>query len=146
MNPQQILAILRARYRIALGLLFLTMTIALPVIYFLPKQYNATTALVIDVRSPDPISAMFRPSNMATQEDIIKSDRVAQRVIKVLGLQDNQAAQDQWREATGGQGRFDVWLAGLLQSRLTPTPPPRASNILTTQKTPAHPPLSPPAV
>jgi len=108
MGPQQILAILRARYKIALGLLLLTLAIALPVIHFLPKQYTATTSLVIDVRSPDPISAMFRPGNMATQEDIIKSDRVAQRVIKVLGLQDNQAAQQQWQQATGGQGRFDV--------------------------------------
>src|SRR5260221_13877997 len=133
MNPKQILAILRARYKIALGLLFLTLAIALPVIYFLPKQYSASTALVIDVRSPDPISAMFRPSNMATQEDIIKSDRVAQRVIKVLGLQDNQAAQDQWREATGGQGRFDGWLAGLLHSRMTVTPPRPDSNTLTMQ-------------
>src|SRR5258706_23128 len=139
MNPKQNLGFLRARYKIALWLLFLTLAIALPVIYFLPKQYSASTALVIDVRSPDPISAMFRPSNMATQEDIIKSDRVAQRVIKVLGLQDNQAAQNQWREATDGQGRFDVWLAELLQKRLTVTPPRRDSNILTIEYTAADP-------
>jgi len=131
MHPQQILAILRARYKIAIALLLLTLAIALPVIHFLPKQYSASAALVIDVRAPDPITAMLRPSSMATQEDIIKSDRVAQRVIKVLGLQDNPMARQQWQEATHGEGRYEVWLAELLQRKLVVAPPRRDSNILT---------------
>src|SRR3954470_13234007 len=130
MNVRQILLILSARYKVVLAVLFITLGIALPVIDRLPKQYTAGTALVIDIRSPDPITAMLRPGNMATQEDIIKSDRVAQRVVKLLHLEENTTALDQWQAATGGKGRFDVWLAELLQKKLTVTPPRRDSNIL----------------
>src|SRR3954471_19952430 len=122
MNVRQILLILSARYKVVLVVLFITLGIALPVIDHLPKQYTAGTALVVDIRSPDPISAMLRPGNMATQEDIIKSDRVAQRVVKVLKLEDNVTALQQWQTATGGKGRFDIWLAELLQRKLNVAP------------------------
>src|SRR4051812_3570700 len=130
MNFRQLLLILRARYKIALLVPLLVMAVAVPVIAHLPKQFSAATALVIDIRSPDPVTAMLRPGNMATQEDIIKSDRVAQRVVKLLRLEENTTALEQWQAATGGKGRFGVWLAELLQRKLTVTPPRRDSNIL----------------
>src|SRR4051794_23587208 len=99
MNLRQFLLIFRARYKVVLVVFLLTLGIAVPVINYLPKQYTAGTALVIDIRSPDPITAMLRPGNMATQEDIIKSDRVAQRVVKVLKLEDNATARQQWQLA-----------------------------------------------
>src|SRR4051812_42959610 len=109
MTPRQLLLILRARYKVALLFLLLTAGSALVVIQFLPRQYTATTALVVDVRAPDPITAMLRQASMATQEDIIKSDRVAQRVTKILNLQENKVARQQWLQATQGKGRFDAW-------------------------------------
>src|SRR4051812_30500180 len=139
MNPQQLLLILRARYKLALVLFFVTVGVAVPVIENLPKQYTASASLVIDIRAPDPISAMFRPGNMATQEDIIRSDRVAQRVVRLLDLQSNPIAQQQWKEATGGKGRFDIWLGQLLQRRLSVNPPRRDSNILSVEYTGADP-------
>ena len=50
-----------------------------------PRQYTATASVVLDVKSPDPVSGMMlaglmAPGYMATQVDIIKSDRVARRV------------------------------------------------------------------
>src|SRR3954462_9103251 len=111
MNLRQFVLIFRARYKIALLVLLLTVSVALPVIHELPRQYTASTGLVIDIRSPDPITAMLRPGNMATQEDIIKSDRVSQRVVKLLKLEENATALQQWQTATGGKGRVDVWLA-----------------------------------
>src|SRR4051812_11898098 len=136
MNPQQLLLILRARYKLALVLFFVTVGVAVPVIENLPKQYTASASLVVDVRAPDPITAMLRPSNMATQEDIIRSDRVAQRVVRLLKLDENVTAREQWR-ATGGKGRFDEWLAELLQRKLSVAPPRRDSNILTIEYTAA---------
>jgi len=138
-TPRQLLLILRARYKVALLILLASLGIALPLIEHLPRQFTAGASLVIDIRSPDPITAMLRPSNMATQEDIIKSDRVAQRVVRLLKLEDNPTAREQWREVTGGKGRLEAWLMELLQKRLTVTPPRRDSNILTIEYTAADP-------
>jgi len=140
MNPQQLLLILRARYKVALLLLLATVALTAVVSAHLPRQYTAATTLVVDIRAPDPVSAMLRqPSNMATQEDIIKSDRVARRVVRVLKLEENPVVQQQWRDATQGKGQLDVWLGELLQKRLTVSPPRRDSNILTIEYTATDP-------
>ncbi|MGH8668536.1 MAG: chain length determinant protein EpsF [Burkholderiales bacterium] len=139
MNPKQLLLILRARWWLALLLLVLSVAGTYSVSLYLPKKYSASTSLVVDVRSRDPIAAMLMPSSMATQEDIIRSDRVAQKVVKNLRLADNDVVRQQWREATGGRGRLEVWLAELLQKQLTITPPRRDSNILTLEYTAVDP-------
>jgi chain length determinant protein EpsF len=97
----------------------------------LPKRYSATASLVVDTRSPDPITAMLVPSTMPTQEDIVRSDRVAQRVVTMLGLDKNAAVREQWRDATGGKGMLEAWLAGRLQRGLSVIPARRESNVLT---------------
>ena len=90
MNPHQFLLILLARYKVALLTMLAVVVIAQAASFLLPKQYTATTALVVDVRSPDPVAAMFLPCpDMATQVEIINSDRVAQRVVKDLKLDEN---------------------------------------------------------
>jgi protein tyrosine kinase modulator len=130
MNPNQILLILRARWWLALLVLAISVAGTYLVSLQLPKKYTATTTLVVDIRSRDPIAALLAPSTMATQEDIIRSDRVAQRVVKLLRLDENATVREQWREATGGKGRVDVWLAELLQKNLMVAPPKRDSNVL----------------
>jgi chain length determinant protein EpsF len=127
MNIQQLLLILRARSRVILYTLLACFSITLVVNLILPKQYTAITAVVIDVKSPDPIAGlvlpgMISPSYMATQIDIINSDRVAQRVVKLLRLEDSQAIREQWQEATGGKGQLFIWLAHLLQQNLDVRP------------------------
>ena len=139
MNPKQILLIVAARYRIALAVAVLTVAIAIPVILLLPRQYTAATTLVVDIRSPDPISAMLMPSSMGTQEDIIKSEHVARKVVRLLRLDENPVVKEQWREATGGRGRLEIWLGELLQRKLSVIPPRRDSNIVTIEYTAADP-------
>jgi len=139
MNAKQLLLILRARWWLALLIVVLGVAGTYTVSLHLPKKYTAATTLVVDVRSRDPIAAMLAPSSMATQEDIIRSDRVAQRVVKLLRLDENAAVREQWREATGGKGRIDTWLADLLQKNLLVTPPKRDSNILVIEYTAVDP-------
>jgi chain length determinant protein EpsF len=127
MNIQQLLLILRAQAKVILYTLLICVLITLVVNLILPKQYMASAAVVIDVKSPDPIAGMvlpgmISPSYMATQVDIINSDRVAQRVVKLLRLDENQAIRDQWQEATGGKGQLFIWLAKLLQQNLDVKP------------------------
>lgn len=127
MNFKQLLLVLRARNRIVLLALFGTVLVALAVSLLLPKKYTATTSVVIDVKSPDPVAgmtfpAMTMPGYMATQVDIINSDRVTYRVIKLLGFDKSPELQQQWRDATDGRGTFESWFGDFLQRRLDVKP------------------------
>ena len=135
MNLQQFLLILLARWRIAAWTLFATVATALVVSLLLPSKYTASTSLVVDVKSPDPIAglampAMLGPAYMATQIDIIKSDRVAQRVVRMLKVDQIQKIQDDWKEATEGKIPLEVWMANRLQLALD-VKPSRESNVIT---------------
>jgi succinoglycan biosynthesis transport protein ExoP len=134
MTPQLFLLILRARYKVALFVLIVTVLTTYLVSIRLPKQYTASTSVLIDVKSPDPVAGvvlpgLIAPSYMATQLDIITSDRVAQRVVKLLRLEDSPAIQAQWVEATNGKGKLNLWLASLLQRKLE-VKPSKESNVI----------------
>ena len=135
MTLQQFLLILRARWKIVLGVIATVVGTALAVSLLLPKTYTASTALVVDVKSADPlvgllIPAQFMPGYMATQVDIITSEQVAQRVVKTLKLDQVPEIQEQWREDTdGGRGTVAQWMAPLLQKKLD-VKPSRESNVI----------------
>ena len=134
MTLQQFLLILRARYLVALLALVATVITTFVVSRLLPKQYTASAAIVIDVKSPDAVSGMLlqgmmAPAYMATQIDIINSDRVAKDVVKVLHMESSAAIQQQWRTATQGKGQLIDWLANLLQKNLD-VKPSRESNVI----------------
>jgi succinoglycan biosynthesis transport protein ExoP len=122
MNLKQILSLLRARYKIALLVMLGTVAGAVAVTTQLPKQYIASTSLVIDVRNRDPVAAMLMPGSIGTQLDIIKSDRVAQKVVAMLELDKNPTVREQWQKATDGKGQIAAWLGGLLLENLTVKP------------------------
>lgn len=127
MNLRQFFLILGARHRIVLFALFSTLLVALAISLLMPKRYNATTSVVVDVKSPDPVAgmtlpAMTLPGYMATQVDIINSDRVAHRVIRTLGFDRDPQLLQQWHEATGGKGTFESWFGDFLQRRLEVKP------------------------
>ena len=117
MSLQQFLLILRARWKIVVGVLAFVVGTALAASLLLPKTYTASTAVVVDVKSADPIMgallpAVFMPGYMATQMDIITSEQVAQRVVKALKLDQVPAIREQWQEATdGGRGTLAQWMA-----------------------------------
>jgi chain length determinant protein EpsF len=134
MSFQQFLLILAARWKVAVATLLTVVAITVAVSYILPPQYTATASVVIDVKSPDPVAgvmlpAIIMPSYMATQVDIINSERVAQTVVKMLKMDENPAAREQWFEATEGKGRVDLWLAEALQKKLD-VKPSRESNVI----------------
>ena len=94
MTLHQFLLILHARYKLAISIIFGTVLITLVVSLLLPKRYTAEPAVVVDVKSPDPVVGMLlpglsAPGYMATQVDIINSDRVAQRVVKLLRMDES---------------------------------------------------------
>ena len=127
MTPHQFLSILQARYKLALLILALTVTITVGVSLAMSKQYTASAALVVDVKSPDPVSGlmlqgMMAPGYMSTQIDIINSDRVAKAVVKLLRLDESAAIRQQWQQDTKGKGQLGDWLANLLSQKLDVKP------------------------
>jgi succinoglycan biosynthesis transport protein ExoP len=134
MTFQQALLILKARYKIAVFVLLFIVTAALVVSLLLPKRYTSTAAVVVDVKSPDPVAGIVlpglaAPGYMATQVDIIKSDRVAQRVVKLLRMDEIPLVREQWMEVSEGKGDLVVWLAERLKQKLD-VKPSRESNVI----------------
>lgn len=134
MTFHQFLLMLRARYQVAVLIFLVTMLAALAVSLLLPKKYTAETAVLVDMRSPDPVAGsalpgVIAPSYMATQVDIIGGDRVARQVVKVLKLDQAPGIREKWQEATEGRGELDAWLAGSLQQGLDVRPA-RESNVI----------------
>lgn len=94
-----------------------------------PKQYVANASLVVDVR-PDPLlGGLASPASMATEIEILKSDKVATRVVKVLRLENSPIYVQQWREATGAKIPLEQYYADGLQRGLT-VEPVRLSNVI----------------
>lgn len=134
MTLQQFLLILRARYKAALLVLILTVATTVAVNLMMDKQYTASTAVLLDVKSPDQVSGimlqgLMTPGYMATQVDIINSDRTAKAVVKLLRMDESDAVRQQWLEATKGKGELINWLANLLQKSLE-VKPSRESNVI----------------
>lgn len=134
MNFQRFILILRARYKVALYTMLCTVTVTLVVNLSLPSQYTASTSVLVDIKSPDPIAgmvlpALMMPGYMATQVDIINSDRVSRRVVKSLKLDEAPEIRQHWQSTTNGKGQLDTWLAERLQKKLN-VKPSRVSNVI----------------
>lgn len=115
----QLLIILRARWKLILSVFMGVVVAVLILNLLLPKKYTATAAVLVDVKSPDPIAGMVLPGLMtpgyiATQLDVIQSERVARGVVRDLRLAEQATLREQWQEQTNGNGSFEAWLAQLL--------------------------------
>ncbi len=129
----QFLSILRARWRVAITVLLLTVGLVVGVSFLLPKQYKAVASVVVDFK-PDPVSATLNFGGpalgfMATQVDIIQSERVALRVVRNLKLAENPQVRTQWQDETGGTGSIESWVAGSFQKNMDVVPS-RESNVI----------------
>jgi polysaccharide biosynthesis transport protein len=133
MTFSQFFAILRARKWAGLLVFALVVATAVALSLLLPKKYTGTASIVIDAK-PDPVSvmaypAMALPSFMATQVDILASDRVTLKVIRDLKLAENPQIREQWLTEAEGQGTVEQWLTELLQKQLD-VKPSRESNMI----------------
>lgn len=134
MNLHQLLLILKARKWLVIGTFTAVVVLIVGGSLILPKKYTATASVVINSKNPDPINGMIMPGTMlptyvATQLDILRSDRVAQKVIRALKLNENPVLRDQWRDETEGEGNFEAWLAEVLQKKLDVVPSKESSVI-----------------
>src|ERR1700719_391544 len=126
MTLRQFLLVLRARWKLAIGV-FTGVVLATVIISLLmPKMYTASATVVVDTK-PDPLtvaaySAQSSTAYIATQVDIISSERVADRVAKILKLDKSPEYIADWKDSTGGKGDITVWIGQMLQKAVVVTP------------------------
>jgi chain length determinant protein EpsF len=133
MSIKQFLRIVWARKWFVLALVILVAAAGTATTLLLPKQYTADTAMIVEMRV-DPVlgalaPSLAAPSYMATQIDIIRSERVAGRVVKMLGVERSPSAVAQWRDATNAKIPLERYFANLLQRGLQ-VEPSRGSNVI----------------
>ena len=133
MSPKQFLRIIWARKWLVMALLVIVSVGGSVFVKLQPKLYTAEASMIVEMRA-DPVlgalaPSLMQPSYMATQTDILRSDRVAARVVKMLGVDRSPTAVAQWRNATDAKIPLERYFAGLLQRGLT-VEPNRGSNLI----------------
>ena len=122
MTPKRYLQVIWARKWLVLGLLVLVSAAGITTTMMLPRQYTAESTMVVEMRI-DPVLGALAPSlaapgYMATQLEIIRSERVASRVVQMLGIERSPKAVQQWREGTEGKIPIERYFASMLQRGL----------------------------
>ncbi len=119
----QYLRIVWARKWLVLLLFVIVAAAGVAVTFLLPRQYTADTSLIVEMRIDPALGALApalaAPSYIATQIEILKSERVASRAVKLLGVERSPAAVAQWREDTKAKIPLERYYAGVLQKGLS---------------------------
>jgi chain length determinant protein EpsF len=145
MSLYQLFSILRARRLVAGLILLTTVLLALAWVLFRPGSYMARAPVLVDIMRTDPVNAtpQYGPvptSFLATQIDIVKSDRVAERVVQLLPPDQPplKALREKAQKKPGPN--VERVIASVLQQRLE-VKPARESNVINitwTGRTPAE--------
>lgn len=119
MNIAHFIAVLRARWIPALVVFLVVVAGAVAYVSTATRIYAATASLLIDSK-PDPVSAMLTgggtsPAVINTQIEIIRSDRVAQRVIQNLKLADTADLKAAWERGGKSGGTLIEWLTNFIE-------------------------------
>ena len=132
MNLSHFLAVLRARWVSAVVVFGVVLVAAILYLVFATRVYTATASLLIDVK-PDPVSSMLyggaTPAQINTQIELLRSDRVAQRVVQNLKLADLADMRTAWANAKSGQ-TIQEWLTEVIENGLDPKVSSPGSNVI----------------
>ncbi len=134
MNLRQILLILRLRWWLVLVIFALVMAAGFAASWYMPKRYFASTTVILDLKT-DPLLAALAPSiaapaYVATQAEIVQSERLSGRVVRMMGLAQSPAAVAQWREETASKIPLETYFGQLMQRGLQVLPS-KGSQIMT---------------
>jgi uncharacterized protein involved in exopolysaccharide biosynthesis len=127
MNFAQFLLILKARRMVFLGVLCMTVLTTLVINLITPNTYKAVSSIVLNSKGTDPVSGVTMPAAMmpgyiTTQIDIIKSPKVAIKVVEDLKLTENKVIVEKFNKETKGQGDIKAWVADLLLANIDAKP------------------------
>ena len=100
---------------------------ALAISLRLPKSYEARARVMLEVVGADPVTGVVIGNKqieayVTTQQILVGSDRVAERVIDKLGWASNPAVIESWQQQTGGVGDIRSWAAQRLLGAISARP------------------------
>jgi chain length determinant protein EpsF len=132
--------VLRARWRAALLAFALVLSLGIALNAWLPRKYTAEAAVMLDVRTADPIAGTpMQPlavtNYIATQVDLMLSERVLRGALRRTGLHEDAELHGRWLKATQGRGDKLSWLADMLLKDTEVVPAARESNVITLRHT-----------
>lgn len=133
MTFAQLFSALRARWPIMAASTAIGTAAALGYSLWVPSKYLSNAVVVLDSKGNDPIaggSGGMSPALLATQFDIIRSDRVARLALQRTGMLDSDQLRAMWQKNTGGQGSYAQWAASFIKQGLK-VQPSRESNVVT---------------
>lgn len=121
MDVEHLLATLRGRWSLALSLFVATAAAVLGAGLLQPAQYTASASLLMDTR-PDPVASPGAPAQslataLAAQTEVVRSERVARRVLAQLPEPQRQAWQQRW-QAAASELALEPWLLAEWARRL----------------------------
>jgi chain length determinant protein EpsF len=127
MTPKQLLAVLAARWPWVVVVLVLAVAIGAGVSLTMLRRYTATAMVMLDARTPEQVaggapSSSLPTGYLATQMELINSERVGRVVARELKLLQEPAAREAWQRAGDGAGDFEAWLVEGLIKGLTVRP------------------------
>lgn len=138
MHLGQFLRVLTHRFRLIASILVVTLASVTVASFTMEKVYSPSAVLFVDVKALDPVlgGAVHSPQSvrgvLATQVEIIQSDRVVHAVIRTLGLERRTDIVEAWKKDTGGTGDIVTWLAKRMLKHLTVTPSNEGSTLTLT--------------
>lgn len=136
MTLAQFLVVLRARWKEFLSAVLLAVLAASLASLLLPRKYAASASVLVDVKSIEPLTgAVLTPMQgsgfMATQMDLVRSERVLARAAKSLNLLESPQFdfRKEWTDA-GSKGSLEAFMLEDLSERLDVRPT-RESGVMT---------------
>lgn len=132
-----LIAALKTRWRLELFVFFAVLGLVAIWTYMAPKSYLATSSLLFDEPSVDPVQGTQTTNQdnviglLSTQSDVISSVAVAANVVSSLQLATPEVVA-RWQAATGGTGDVNTWY-GLELSKKLVVSPDRGSRVLRLQ-------------
>ena len=134
MNFSQFLSVLKAHWKLSALVLLVVVGTGVGLTRLMPARYVATASMLVEAgKAADPLGrgglmGLEQKAYMATQVEVLGSERVARAVARTLGGE-HQAYFREKFAAAGGEGDFEEWVAEALSRGLTVSPS-RESNVI----------------
>lgn len=127
MSISTLLGILRGRRREAALAFAVALAVVGAAVWLLGARYTAHAAVVLNLKSAESMATIPLPggvvtTHIATQVDVMQSERVLLAAIQRAGLPGDPAWQRRWRENAAKGVAFGPWAAGVLARQLKVTP------------------------
>jgi polysaccharide biosynthesis transport protein len=132
MTFAQLFSALKARWPIMAASTAIGTLAALGYNAWAPSKYLSNAVVVLDSKASDPIgggAGGISSAQLATQFDIIRSDRVARMALQRTGMLDSDQLRLLWQQNADGKGSYAQWASTFIKQGLK-VQPSRESNVI----------------